>query len=67
MTVQTKNQLRVLFWTVLAGMLLIMAPKAADQVIFRPEFKSHEMRLENKIDRVLDAVCEKEPNLRACK
>lgn len=66
MTTQTKNQLRVLFWTVLAGLLLIMAPKAADQVILRPEFKAHEQRLESKIDRVLDVVCADKPSLRQC-
>ena len=71
MTVQTKNQLRVLAWTVLAGLLLLLAPKASQQLVFRPEYEAH-VRESEVVDSLLldvsrEILCELKPELRKCK
>lgn len=67
MTVQTKNQLKMLFWTVLAGLLLLMAPKAAEQVVLRPEFESHLQNENSKLDALLTLQCRESPDDTICR
>lgn len=67
MTAQTKNQLRVLFWTVLAGLILLTAPKAAEQVILRPEFDRHAMQEMQKLDAILTLQCRATPDDTICR
>ena len=71
MTVQTRNQLRVLVWTVLAGLILLTAPKAAEQLVFRPEYDAH-VRKSEVVDSLLleaskEILCEIKPLSRKCR
>ena len=67
MTVQTRNQLRVLIWTVLAGLILLTAPKAAEQLVFRPEFDAHLKQEGKKLDALLTLQCRESPDDTICR
>lgn len=67
MTQQTKSQLKVLFWTVLAGLILLTAPKAAEQVILRPEYESHIQNEGSKLDALLTLQCRESPDDTICR
>ena len=71
MTPQTKSQLRVLVWTVLAGLLLLILPKATSQVVLRPEYETHVRHSEVVDSLLLDAsmeiLCELKPQSRKCR
>lgn len=71
MTTQTKNQLRLLFWTVLGGLILLGAPKLAGQIILRPEFDTHVMSdtswKREQRELTMEVVCELKPQRRGCR
>lgn len=67
MTAQQKSALRVgVLTTVLAGLFLMAFSKVAGQVVLRPEFEALELRVDHKLDRILDAVCVDKPSARPC-
>lgn len=79
MTAAQKRQLTVgVLTTIIGTSVLAIIGWGSQTVIFRPEFEARaislesqvqvvERRIENKLDRVLDVVCDKEPTKpRAC-
>lgn len=67
MTAQQNSALRVgVLTTILAGVFLMALSKASEQVIFRSEFEVREANVDNKLDRILDMLCQHEYNQRAC-
>jgi hypothetical protein len=67
MTPQQKSQLNVLLWTVLAGLILLTAPKAAEQVVLRPEYQQHLIEETGKLRSILILQCRVTPDDTICK
>lgn len=77
-TIPQKRAIATGLITLLAGALVLgVADVARNQIIFRPEFElvqqrqgaafeAHDAKLNAKLDRVLDVVCEGKPALRQC-